>query len=50
VRYSLRGYKGEEEAGKWRDILAKEMTPTQIAEVQKLARDPPPEALPDQTR
>jgi hypothetical protein len=37
--YSLAAARGEKEASKWRDHLAKKMTPTQIAEAQKLARE-----------
>ncbi len=37
--YSLAAAQGEKEASKGRDILAEKMTPAQIAEAQKLARE-----------
>ncbi len=37
--YSLAAAGGEKVASKWRDILAEKMTPDQIAEAQKLARE-----------
>ncbi len=37
--YNLAGAQGLEQAAKNRDIVAKRMTPTQIAEAQKLARE-----------
>ena len=37
--YSLAAAGGEKVAGTWRDILAGKMTPDQIAEAQKLARE-----------
>ena len=39
IWFNLAAAQGEEEAGKWRNILAKQMTPAQIAEAQKLARE-----------
>ena len=35
--YSLAAARGEKEASGWRDLLAEQMTPEQIAEAQKLA-------------
>ncbi len=37
--YNLAVAQGYKDAGKWRDSLAKQMTPEQIAEAQKLARE-----------
>ena len=37
--YSLAAARGEKVASKWLDILAEKMTPDQIAEAQKLARE-----------
>jgi len=36
--YNIAAAQGQKDAGKWRDSLAEKMTPTQIAEAQKLAR------------
>jgi TPR repeat protein len=37
--YNLAAAQGQKDSGIWRDSLAKKMTPTQIAEAQKLARE-----------
>ena len=37
--YNLAAAQGEKLARKWRDILAEKMTPEQIAEAQRLARE-----------
>ena len=37
--YSISATQGQKDAGKWRDSLAKKMTPAQITEAQKLARE-----------
>ncbi len=37
--YSLAAARGQKDAGKWRDNLAEKMTPAQIAEAQRLARE-----------
>jgi len=37
--YSLTAARGEKGASKWRDLLAEQMTPAQIAEAQRLARE-----------
>jgi len=37
--FKLAAARGQIDAGKWRDSLAKLMTPAQIAEAQKLARE-----------
>ncbi len=37
--YNLAAARGQKDAGKWRDNLAEKMTPAQIAEAQKLARE-----------
>ncbi len=37
--FSLAGAQGDKQAAKQRDIVAKRMTPAQIAEAQKLARE-----------
>ncbi len=37
--FSVAGAQGDKQAAKQRDIVAKRMTPAQIAEAQKLARD-----------
>jgi uncharacterized protein len=37
--YNLAAVEGTENASKFRDIIAKKMTPEQIAEAQKLARE-----------
>ena len=37
--YNLAAAQGQKDAGKWRDSLAEKMTPTQIAEARKLARE-----------
>ncbi len=36
---NLAAAQGQKDAGKWRDSLAEKMTPAQIAEAQKLARE-----------
>ncbi len=36
--YSLAAARGEKEASGWRDLLAEQMIPEQIAEAQRLAR------------
>ena len=37
--FSLSAAQGDKDAGKYRDLAAPRMTPAQIAEAQKLARD-----------
>jgi len=39
MRLNLAAAKGNGDAQKYRDVLARNMTPTQIAEAQKLARE-----------
>ncbi len=39
VWYDLAAAQGKKDASKWRDSLAKKMTPAQIAEAQRLARE-----------
>ena len=39
VWYNLAAAQGKKDASKWRDILAEKMTPAQIAEAQRLARE-----------
>jgi hypothetical protein len=37
--YNLAGENGKKDAAKFRDALAKQMTPAQLAEAQQLARE-----------
>ena len=37
--YNLAAAQGEKDTGEWRDSLAEEMTPEQIAEARRLARE-----------
>ena len=43
--YNLAAAQGQKDAGKFRDSLAKKMTPAQIAEGQKLAREWKPKGM-----
>ena len=44
--FSLSVAQGNQEAARTRDILARRMTPTQLAQAQKLAREWKPEQQP----
>ncbi len=37
--YTLAAAQGDKDAGEFRDLLAEKMTPAQIAEAQRLARE-----------
>ena len=39
MRFNLAAAQGDQNAAKWRDDVAERMTPAQIAEAQKLARE-----------
>jgi len=41
--YTLAAAQGDKDAGEFRDLLAEKMTPAQIAEAQRLAREWKPE-------